>query len=150
VKSITQKSITFLLKHSLLFILITTLLFLISVILLPKIQIDNSVDVFFNKESNSYINFQEWKEEFGSDEIVMVAFSDKDIFTRENLELIEFLTDKFENLKWVNNVTSLTNVNNIIGDENDFIVEHLIETIPSSYLIFFLTSSIVSSYLCQT
>ena len=98
---------------------------------LPKIKINHSVDVFFDKKSESYIEFEKWKEQFGSNQIIIVAFQDKDIFTQKNLELISALTEKFEALPYVEEVTSLTNVNDIVGEENNFIVKPLIEKIPA-------------------
>ena len=130
-KEISDKVISFIVKRPW-FVILFVILFVVSALgFLPKITIDNSVDVFFDKNSKSYIDFQEWKEQFGSDQIVIVAFEDKDIFTAENLTLISELTEKFESIKNVSEVTSLTNVNNIIGFENDFIVEPLVEDVPS-------------------
>ena len=91
---------------------------------------DNSVDVFFNKESNNYIDFQEWKEQFGSDQVIVIAFNDKDIFTYENLNLISRLTQRFESLQDIHKVTSLTNANDVVGQDQDFIVEKFVEHVP--------------------
>ena len=130
-KEISDKVISFIVKRPW-FVILFVILFVVSALgFLPKITIDNSVDVFFDKNSKSYIDFQEWKEQFGSDQIVIVAFEDKDIFTADNLTLISDLTEKFESIKNVSEVTSLTNVNNIIGFENDFIVEPLVDDVPS-------------------
>ncbi len=119
------------LKHSLVIIIIFTLITLGALALIPRIKMDNSVDAFFNKKSASYLDFQAWKKQFGSDEVIIVAFSDKDIFTTQNLELIARLTKRFEQVRYVDKVTSLTNVSDIIGSENDFIVRPLVEKIPT-------------------
>jgi predicted RND superfamily exporter protein len=119
------------LKHSLVIIIIFSLLTLAALALIPRIKMDNSVDAFFDKKSASYLDFQAWKKQFGSDEVIIVAFSDQDIFTVQNLQLIARLTKKFEQVQYVDKVTSLTNVNDIIGSENDFIVQPLVEKIPT-------------------
>lgn len=121
----------FILRHSRAILVVIVLITAVAAFLLPALKFDNSVDVFFNKHGESYLGFEEWKEQFGSDQVVMVAFSDRDIFTAENLRLIDFLTSRFERLPSVDKVRSLTNVNDIIGDENDFVVERFIGTIPS-------------------
>ncbi len=105
----------------------------VCIYLLPKIQIDNDIDVYFDKKSQSFISFEDWKEEFGADEIVVVAFKSDDIFKPEPLRLIQRLTESFESLKYVRKVTSLTNVNDVIGLKEDFIVRPLIEEIPVTY-----------------
>lgn len=86
--------------------------------------------MFFDKESDNYIDFQEWKEQFGSDQVIVVAFNDKDIFTYENLNLISRLTKRFESLKDIHKVTSLTNANDVVGQDQDFIVEKFVEQVP--------------------
>ena len=84
-----------------------------SMFLVSDLKINNSVDVFFDKQSPSFTEFQKWKQQFGSDQIVVIAFADEDIFTSENLTLISRVTKKIESLKYVDEVTSLTNVNDI-------------------------------------
>lgn len=123
--------IKFMLRHSVWVIVITLLITLGASLLIPRIHLDNSVDAFFDKKSKSYLDFQSWKEQFGSDEVVIIAFSDKDIFTLDNLGLIARLTRSLESIKYVRKVTSITNVNDISGLENDFIVEPLVKEIPS-------------------
>lgn len=127
-----NKISTNILQNSFIIILLIFLLSAIAGIFLPKIQVDNSIDIFFNKEGDSYLNFQEWKKQFGSDNVIIVAFKDADIFTYNNLMLIESLSNEFEALKYVSDVTSLTTVNNIMGIEEDFIVEKLFEEIPEN------------------
>lgn len=121
----------FIIRHSTFILAITALLTAISLIFIPRINMDNSVDVFFDKNNKSYIDFQVWKEQFGSDNLIIVAFKDTDIFTIANLELLSRLTSRFENLANVRRVISLANVNDIIGQEKDFIVQPFIEKIPS-------------------
>jgi predicted RND superfamily exporter protein len=130
-KKIGDRLIDFTLKHSLAIISAFFLLTLGALTLIPRIKMDNSVDAFFNKKSASYQDFQAWKKQFGSDEVIIVAFSDQDIFTSLNLQLISRLTKKFEQVQYVDKVTSLANVNDIEGLENDFIIQPLVEKIPT-------------------
>ncbi|MBF0522895.1 MAG: RND family transporter [Candidatus Omnitrophica bacterium] len=129
-KNILDKFFRYILDHSSAVIILTALVTVLSVAVLPQIKMDNGVDVFFNKKSSNYIDFQAWKEQFGSDQVVMVAFKDADIFTQKNLELISRLTNRFEDLPDVDKVTSLTNVNDVIGQEQDFIVRPFVENVP--------------------
>lgn len=121
----------FILRRSLFVIVVIALISAVALFSVFSITFNNSIDVFFDKGSESYSNFEEWKEQFGSDQVVIVAFSDRDIFSEENIRLIDFLTNRFELLTYVDNVHSLTSVNDIIGDEDNFIVETFIDEIPS-------------------
>lgn len=119
------------LRQSFPIIVVFAVLTLFAALFLPKIKIDNSIDVFFNKKGRSYIDFQEWKRQFGSDELIIAALEFDDVFTEENLTLISDITTELGSVEYVDKVTSLTTVNNIVGIGKDFIVEKLIEEIPS-------------------
>lgn len=120
------------LRHPLLVIFFTFLITASALFFIPRIRFDNSVEVYFDKKGRNYTRFQEWKKEFGSDQFIVIAFSDDDIFTEENLSLISRLTERFQSLKYVKDVKSLASVNNIVGSESDFIVELLMDEFPSS------------------
>jgi len=64
------------------------------------------------------IFYNTYKEQFGEDEFLIIAFSDPDLFTPSFLKLIQNLTEEFEE--------------NIIGSENDFVVEPLVEEVPDN------------------
>lgn len=124
------KLIHALFRHPLLILILTGIIFLLSLLIIPSLHIDNSIDVFFNKKGTNYLDFENWKKQFGSDQVIVIALEAEDIFTAENLTLIESLSDEFEAMDGVDHVTSLSTVNTIIGRDQDFIVEHLIEEIP--------------------
>lgn len=126
-----KRFVASILNHPILIVTFTLLLTLVAILFIPKVKLDNSVEVFFDKKSESYKLFQSWKEQFGSDDVVILSFSDADIFTKENLEFISRLTKQLESLKYVDKVVSLTNVNNIIGYEDYFAVKPLVEKIPT-------------------
>lgn len=93
------------------------------------IPTDNSLDAFTSKDDPDRIFQKHLNKQFGTDDIIVIAFSNENIFTPESLELIDRITHRTEDLKCVYKVTSLTNVNNIIGTEENFIVEPLIREI---------------------
>ncbi|MFH1771805.1 MAG: MMPL family transporter [Candidatus Omnitrophota bacterium] len=125
-----NKLINFVSKYSLSIIVITCLFASLALIFIPRIKLDHSMDAFFYKKGEDYISYQIWKNEFGNDRFIVLGFSDRGIFTEENLNLISRLSQRLESLEYVNSVTSLTTVNDIIGTEGDFIVRPLIEEIP--------------------
>ncbi len=127
-----DRLLSFVLRNASWVIIFVLAVTVFSLIFIPRIKIDNSVDVFFDKKSKSYLAFQEWKKQFGSDQVVIVAFGDKDIFTPDNLKLIAHLSNEFSSLKYVDRVRSLTTVNDIVGEKNDFIVRPLVEKVPHS------------------
>ncbi len=125
------KTTGFILRHPLAVVMLTLLVTLGALFCVSRIKLDNSVDVFFDKKSRGYTEFEKWKEQFGSDQVVIIAFSSDNIFSAENLSLIADLTSRFQSLKYADKVTSLTSVNTIIGTDNDFIVRPLVEEVPA-------------------
>jgi len=121
----------FVLKHPFLIIAVFLALTTAAAFFVPKIQLDNTVDAFWDKKGDSYRDFKEWEDGFGDDRYLIIAFKDDNIFKKDNLELISRLTETLELERGIAEVTSLTNINDIFGYENDFIVQPFIEKIPS-------------------
>ncbi|MCW8837657.1 MAG: MMPL family transporter [Thiovulaceae bacterium] len=100
---------------------------------LPKITIDTSTEGFLHKEDPALVRYEEFKEQFGQDEKIMVVVKTKDIFDIEFLKKLRELHDELENnVPHLNDITSLLNARNTRGENETLIVEDLIETIPST------------------
>jgi predicted RND superfamily exporter protein len=100
--------------------------------LYSKLPVETSVESLIMEDDPDLIFYNTYKEQFGEDEFLVIAFSDPDLFTPSFLKLIQNLTEEFEAIEEVKEVTSLTNVENIIGSENDFVVEPLVEEVPDN------------------
>ncbi|KAF5424677.1 MAG: hypothetical protein C5S44_01200 [Candidatus Methanocomedens sp.] len=100
--------------------------------LYSKLPVETSVESLIMEDDPDLIFYNTYKEQFGEDEFLVIAFSDPDFFTPSFLKLIQNLTEEFEAIEEVKEVTSLTNVENIIGSEKDFVVEPLVEEVPDN------------------
>ena len=130
---LAQSIITLVSRHRWPVIILTLLVTILSLAWIPRIKMDNSEEAFFNKAGPAYRQFQAWKKQFGSDEVIVVALTDRrDLFTPQTFQLIEDLTSRFEAMADVDNVQSLTNVNDIIGQDQDFIVQRLMDELPET------------------
>ncbi len=85
--------------------------------------IDNDPDLLF---------YEEFKEQFGEDEVLIVGFKHDKIISPEILSFIKEKTRQLETIPEIKEVVSLTNVEDLLGTENDFIVRPLVEKIPES------------------
>jgi len=74
--------------------------------------------------------YEGFKEQFGEDEFLVVGFQHEHLFSPEILALIKQQTDRLEQIEEVKEVVSLSNVENIIGTDFDFIVEPLVDELP--------------------
>jgi predicted RND superfamily exporter protein len=95
-----------------------------------RIQFDNSIESYFlKKDLESYDRFLD---EFGTDEIVVVAFGGEDVFTVENFELIDDLSRRLEKVPHVRRVISLTTAEIVWGREDSVVFEDLTPALPST------------------
>lgn len=91
-----------------------------------------SLESLLFEEDPDLLFYEELKEQFGDNVTLVVGFSAADVFSPNILEYISEQTTKIEELKDVDEVISLSNVENIIGSDNDFIVQPLLKHFPSN------------------
>ncbi len=110
----------------------TVIVFILAVTLflgfqIPKIVINNEVDIFLPEDNSSKVGYNNMKETFGSQTIMDIAIKAKSgtILTPANITLIRDLTEKFEALDNAEEVTSLTNADFIEGTSDGMTVKPL-------------------------
>lgn len=99
---------------------------------LPRLQQDHSMDKFFQRDDPDNVFREEFTRQFGNDEFFVIAFRDDHLFSPPVLHLIQHLTSQLEEMEEVQDVISLTNVEDITGGEMDFSVTPFITDIPQS------------------
>jgi predicted RND superfamily exporter protein len=100
---------------------------------IPKITIDTSTEGFLHKNDPALIRYEEFKKQFGQDEMILMAVKTKDIFDIKFLEKLKKLhVDLEENIPHLNDINSLINARNIRGEGNRLIVEELFENWPQN------------------
>ncbi|MEA3417483.1 MAG: MMPL family transporter [Thermodesulfobacteriota bacterium] len=97
--------------------------------LYSKLPVETSVESLIMEDDPDLLFYNTFKEQFGEDEFLVVAFSEPEIFSPAYLRFIQKLTEQFENIEEVDDVVSLTNVEDIIGSEDDFVVEPLVKEV---------------------
>ena len=96
---------------------------------IPKIVINNNVDIFIPPTDPSKIAYDAMKEVYGSQKILDVALeaTEGTVLSEPVLRLIQELTDEIEQIDGVEKVTSLTNADFIEGTEEGMKVAPLLE-----------------------
>ncbi len=74
-----------------------------------RLQIDPSMETLFVKNSPEYVYYNEYRQKYGSDQMIAVAVSMTDIFTRANLRILKKLTEEIASFPNVERVLSLAN-----------------------------------------
>ena len=108
---------------------------LISIILsqIPKLTVDVSTEGFMHKNDPALIDYNTFRNQFGRDELIMVAVSSPDIFNNDFLLKLKSLHDELsEDVPYIEDITSLINARNTRGEGNKLIVEDLLEDWPET------------------
>ncbi len=100
---------------------------------IPKITVDTSMEGFLHKKDPAMLTYNAFRDQFGRDEMVIVALQPADVFDLQFLETLKRLHhDLEEKVPYVDDITSLINARNTRGDEDELIVEDLLEAWPQN------------------
>jgi Predicted exporters of the RND superfamily len=97
----------------------------------PQIVIDTSNEAFLEPDDPILTQYDSFRDQFGRDEVVVVAIQPKDVFERQFLERLKAFHDDLESeVPYLDEVISLVNVTSIKGEEDELLVEELLEDWP--------------------
>ena len=116
--------------HKWVFLILSILASLPFLSQLPKVKTVDNVDYFTLENDPDVLFYDGFKEIFGNDEFFIIAFKKENIFTRENLEVLQQITGDLEEIEEIREVKSLANTNDTIGEEDFFMVQKFLEHIP--------------------
>ena len=95
---------------------------------LPKITFDTSTEGFLYEDDPQILAYNDFRNQFGRDEKIIIAIKTKDVFESSFLKtLFELHNDIEENVPFIKEVNSLKNARKTTGDEDALIVEDLFE-----------------------
>lgn len=97
-----------------------------------KLTVDPSLESWIVQDDPALLYYREFKKVFGSDEIMVIAYSVEDLFTVKELGFLKELTDRIERIKDVEEVISLTNALKVRGENGTINITSLIDKIPDS------------------
>ena len=116
-----------------LFILITGVVAVGLSLQIPKLRIDTSNESYFHHSDPVLTVYNDFKAQFGTDELVIVAIKAPKIFDRSFLLRLEKLHEELaQNVPHLADITSLVNARNTRGETDRLIVEDLLEHFPKN------------------
>ena len=100
---------------------------------IPKITIDTSTEGFLHTDDPALVAYNNFRDQFGRDEVIIIAIKSADIFSTKFLETIQKLHEELEeNVPYIDDITSLVNARNTRGEADELIVEDLLEHWPQN------------------
>jgi predicted RND superfamily exporter protein len=125
-----QKLFSFIMRRKALVIALLAAITAILGYFAVRIEFDNSIESYFLE--SDLRDYNRFLDEFGTDEIVVVAFGGEDVFTVDNFALIGTLSRKLEELPHVRRVISLTTAQVVSGRDDSVDFRDLTPVLPST------------------
>ncbi len=98
-----------------------------------KIQMDTSTEGFMHPDDPVLITYNNFREQFGRDERIVVAIQSDHLFSLKSLTKLRDLHKEIEKeVPYVEDVTSLYNVRNTRGEGDKLITDDLLEPFPKT------------------
>ena len=100
---------------------------------IPNLRFDTSTEGFFHPGDPAIEDYNRFREQFGRDDVVMIAIATEDLFSTTALTRLKRLHHDLESgLPHVDDLTSLLNVRQVRGEAEKLIVGDLVEKIPAT------------------
>ncbi len=125
-----KTKLNFVLQHHLFFLAVSLVFALPFLLGAPFVKTVDNVDYFTIDKNDDMQFYDQIKEVFGNDEFFLIAFKKPDIFTPDNLRMLQQITDEIDGIEEVREVKSLANIDDTIGDDASFEVRKFLESIP--------------------
>ena len=121
-----EKFTYLIIKHRLKALFLTLLMVVGLASNLPKITVDTSTEGFLYKDDPQILMYNDFRNQFGRDEKIIVAIKTEDIFDKAFLEKLFALHNEIEeNIPHIKEVNSLKNARKTVGNKSELIVEDL-------------------------
>lgn len=125
----------FLYRHHILVLVLMAIAIAAMVSRIPQITIDTSTEGFLHKNDPALNAYNAFRDQFGRDEMIMVAIKTDTIFKPAFLEKLRNLhVELRDNVPYIDDITSLVNARDTRGRGDELIVEDLLENQPKSAL----------------
>ena len=100
---------------------------------IPKITIDTSMEGFLHEDDPAMLAYNAFRDQFGRDEVVIVALNPPNVFDLRFLKTLASLHDELEQrVPYIDDITSMINARNTRGEYDELIVEDLLENWPAN------------------
>lgn len=100
---------------------------------LKKLRVDMSTEGFFHEDDPALVKFEEFRDQFGRDSLLYVLVKPDQLFSKNFLDKLNAFHKKIEaEAPYLDEVTSLVNVNYTYGNESGLFVEELMADPPET------------------
>ena len=112
-----MKLINYLLNKKIQVILFLVIVSVPAIYFYAHIQFEEGIEIWFEKNDPDIEYYREFRRKFGNEEMVVIVNPNENIFSNESFTFYRNLTDKLEELPFVQRVTSISNTDRIKATE---------------------------------
>jgi len=107
------------------------ILFLLMISSLGQLKMDVTTEAFLHEDDPSLTNYLDFKEAFGSDDLIIIGVKTRDVFQLDFLNTFEKLHRELaQEIPHLDDITSMVNVRNTRGEDEALFVDDLLEKFP--------------------
>ena len=100
---------------------------------IPKITVDTSMEGFLHEDDPAMLAYNAFRDQFGRDEVVIVALQPQAVFDFDFLKTLASLHSELEEkVPYIDDITSMINARSTRGAKDELIVGDLLETWPAN------------------
>jgi hypothetical protein len=100
---------------------------------LGQLRMDVTTEAFLHHNDPSLVNYLSFKEQFGSDDLIIIGIETDQVFNMDFLQKLKQLHRELEGkVPHLDDITSLVNVRNTRGDKDRLFVDDLLEKFPKN------------------
>ncbi|MBU1233051.1 MAG: MMPL family transporter [Proteobacteria bacterium] len=120
-------------RHHWLAIIFVLTIFTALISQIPSLTTDMSNEGFFRPDDKVLVDYNEFRNQFGKDEFIVVSIRGADVFNLDFLKRLRDLHHDLENeVSFLDEVTSLVNIRNTWGQGDELFVEDFLERWPEN------------------
>ncbi len=120
-------------RHPLITLILMAVFIAATISQIPKITVDTSTEGFLHENDPALKAYNAFRDQFGRDEMAIVAVETDDIFDPDFLKKLRRLhVELRDNVPYIDDITSLINARNTRGRGDELIVEDLLEDWPET------------------
>ncbi len=99
---------------------------------LADLQLDASVEAFLHEDDPALLDYNDFRNQFGRDELSLIAIGPTQVFSLDFLNTLRSMHEELEEtVPYLDEVNSLINARNTRGVEDELLVDDLLEEFPS-------------------
>ncbi|MCI5122843.1 MAG: Fis family transcriptional regulator, partial [Candidatus Electrothrix sp. AUS4] len=120
-------------RHNIITLLLIAVLIGALLSQLPKLTLDTSTEGFLHENDPALLTYNDFRDQFGNTEMVIIAVKSKDIFAPQFLRKLKKMhVDLRDTVPYLDDINSLINARNTRGEGDRLIVEDLLEHWPET------------------